>query len=335
MRKHLTQKRLKLMAEHTRIATYFAPLTAGESGAFALTDDAAVLAPPPGYAFVFTTDSVIEGIHVLPGATPQQFAQKLVRRNLSDLAAMGATPWRYLVNVHTPRALGDRWFADFAAALAREQTEFGMVLVGGDTTSGGDVIHTTLTCLGLMQGAPLRRSGAHAGDDVYASGTIGDAALGLQLLQRNISAAISEDAAAYLIARYHLPQPRLALGTALQHVAHSCMDISDGLLADAAQIAAASGVELRIMRDAVPLSGAAQPLLQQHPSLWASIVSGGDDYELLFTAPASARETIAALAQSLDLPLTRIGTVTEGEGVALLDTQGAPIAVDAGGWEHG
>ena len=155
------------MGERTRIAQYFAPLAATEPGSFSLTDDAAVLTLPPGKQLVITTDSVIEGIHVLLAATPQQFAQKLMRRNLSDLAAMGAMPWRYSLNLHTPATLDDAWFAAFTAALAEEQQHFGCVLAGGDSTTGGVLIHATMTCFGLLDAAPLRRHAARVAEDVY------------------------------------------------------------------------------------------------------------------------------------------------------------------------
>jgi thiamine-monophosphate kinase len=303
------------MAERSRIATYFAPLTRGEPGSLNLTDDAALLTPPFGTTLVVTTDSVIEGIHVLPGATPQQFAQKLVRRNLSDLAAMGATPWRYFLNLHTTSAVDDAWVAAFAAALEAEQTHFSMVLAGGDSTSGGEHIHTTLTCLGLLEVAALTRNGAQIGDDVYVGGTLGDAALGLAMLQGKLP---PHDAA---IAAYHRPEPQLALGQKLRGIATACMDISDGLLADAQAIAAASNVQIALDSEALPLSEAARGVPDD--ARWNAVLSGGDDYVLLFTAPSSARAMLTELA-------TRIGAVVPGEGV-LLD--GATV-VEPGGYEH-
>ena len=320
------------MSERKRITHYFSPLSAAEPGSFWLTDDAAVLAPPAGYSLVFTTDSVIESTHVLPGATPQQFAQKLVRRNLSDLAAMGATPWRYLLNLHTPRALADSWFAEFSCALAAEQHEFDMTLIGGDSTSGGDRVHATITCIGLLDGPVLRRRGGCIGDDIYVSGTIGDAALGLQLLQQKIAASAAHYD--HLTGRYHLPKPRLALGLALGSIATSCIDISDGLLADAAQIATASAVGLRIERDAIPLSDAAASLIASDSALWEIVCAGGDDYELLFTASPSQRADIAEVSQRLALTVTRIGMVVEGNEVALVDAQYNPILFRTIGWEH-
>ena len=307
------------MGERTRIARYFAPLAAAEAGSFSLTDDAAVLTLPAGQQLVVTTDSVIESIHVLPGASAQQFAQKLMRRNLSDLAAMGATPWHYTLNIHTPVHLPPSWFAEFAATLASEQKAFGLTLIGGDSTSGGNSIHCTLTCFGLLDGAALRRNGATIGDDVYVSGTVGDAAYALHLLQQKQPVDDS------LAARYHCPEPRLALSQMLHGIATSTIDISDGLLADIAQLCTASGCGASITRDLIPKRAGTD---------WDFALSGGDDYELCFTAPVTQRNTIQEIAKKLNLPLTRIGSMTQGSGVTLYDTNGAEIPITQTGFEH-
>jgi thiamine-monophosphate kinase len=316
------------MRERERIARFFAPLTDGEPGSYHLTDDAALLEPPAGKKLVITTDSVIEGIHVLPGATPEQYAVKLMRRNLSDLAAMGATPWRYTLNLHTPPNLPDTWFAEFAATLAEEQQQFGLVLIGGDSTSGPAPIHTTLTCFGVIDGHPLRRRGAHAGDDIYVSGTIGDAALGLLLLQQK-STAMSP-----LIERYHQPQPRLSLGQALRAHASAAIDISDGLLTDLAHLIDASHVGAAIYRERIPLSPAAQQMLQHNSTAWDAILNGGDDYELCFTAPPTARTFLHTFAGTLSLPLTRIGSVSPAAGLTLYDHERTALPLSPNGWEH-
>ncbi len=316
------------MGERDRIARYFAPLAATESGSFGLTDDAAILTPPAGKQLVITTDSVIETIHVLAAATPQQFAQKLMRRNLSDLAAMGAVPWRYTLNLHTPRDLAEAWYADFAASLAAEQQHFGLVLIGGDSTSGGDRIHATMTCFGVLDGTPLRRNGARIGDDVYVSGALGGAAYALSLLQQN------EQVPEALAARYHCPKPRLALGQRLRGIATSAMDISDGLLADAAQIAAASGIGITLQQSTIPLDAHLVKAVQQEATNWRFALSGGDDYELLFTAPAAAREVIAKLAVELQLPLTRIGNVAQHKSVMVQDEAGNLLDISQTGWEY-
>ena len=316
------------MAERARIARYFAPLTASEPGSFNLTDDAAVLTPPAGQQLVITTDSVIETIHVLAGASPQQFAQKLMRRNLSDLAAMGATPWCYTLNLHTPVGLNDDWFAAFAAALATEQQTFGITLVGGDSTSGGDVIHTTMTCYGLLQGTALRRNGAKMDDDLYISGTIGGAALALAMLQQK------QPIDAVLAAKYHCPEPRLTLGLKLIGIATSALDISDGLLADIQQLCTTSHVGARLERAAIPLLPELTVLVATDETAWRFALSGGDDYELCFTAPSSARAQLQTFATELNVPLTRIGEIIAGDKVIVLDEQGNELLITATGYEH-
>lgn len=313
------------MAEQSRIARWFAALAQQEPGAFSLTDDAAVLAPPAAMQLVVTTDSVISGLHVLPDASAAQIASKLMRRNLSDLAAMGATPWRYFLNLHTPTALPDAWFGELTATLRAEQERFGLVLAGGDSSSGGTQVHATLTCLGLVPQAGLQRGLARVGDDVFVSGTLGDAALGLQLLLGKLSS--DSAATAELTRRYHTPEPRLALGQQLHELAHAAIDISDGLLMDAARIASASGVALSLQRAELPLSDSARVVLDAQPDAWAQVLAGGDDYELLFTAPRAQRERIEQLRAGV--AITRIGEVVVGEGV-LLD--GA--AVEPAGYEH-
>lgn len=308
------------MRERDLIAQFFAPLSATEPGSFNLTDDAAQLTPPPGCALVITTDSVIEGVHAPLGATPQQLAQKLVRRNLSDLAAMGATPWRYFLNLHLP-VLDETWLAAFSETLRREQEQFGMVLAGGDTSRGGAHTHLTMTCIGLNDGPALTRSGAMVGDDLYVSGTLVDAALGLAMLQQKIPTD------AFCVARYERPEPRLELGSMLRGIATACMDISDGLLLDLSRICAASKVGAQLQRDALPLSPAAQRL-KTTAGFWDFVLSGGDDYELLFTAPVSARGALASY------PVTRIGQIVAGKTVRVLDETGADITPTHQGWEY-
>jgi len=316
------------MAERERIANYFAALSAAEPGSFLLTDDAALLTSPPGQSIVITTDSVIAGIHLPVDAKPHHFAQKLVRRNLSDLAAMGAVPWRYLLNLHTPPGLGDDWIAQFAAALAEEQRLFGMVLVGGDTTSSEAPIHFTLTCLGLANDTTLRRNGAYVDDDVYVSGTLGDAAYALYQLQHNM--AIEEA----LFQRYVAPTPRLELGQMLVGIATSAIDISDGLLADLSQLLQASKVGANLVRDILPLHPYVANIIAKDANAWRFPLSGGDDYELLFTASPEQRTRIEAIAQAVQLPLTRIGIITSALGITLRDAKGEIIPLPELGWEY-
>lgn len=316
------------MTEHTRIKKFFAPLTMGEIGALGLTDDAAILTPPPGAQLVITTDSVIEGVHILSGATPQQFVTKLMRRNLSDLAAMGATPWRYTINIHTPRRMSEDWFALFCNELQREQEQFGLTLIGGDSTSGDGPIHLTMTCFGLLTGPALLRSGAIVGDAIYVSGTLGDAAAALHMLQHHLPCPNE------LAARYYAPTPRLELAAMLRGVATAAIDISDGLLADLQQLCTASRVGARVEQSALPVSDTLRSIALDSGTLTRFAQSGGDDYELLFTAPLEHRARVEAIATALQLPLTHIGEITAGAELRLLDTQGKPFPITAMGFEH-
>jgi thiamine-monophosphate kinase len=312
--------RLLRMAEHTRIARMFAPLCAPEAGAFLLQNDAALLTPPKGKKLVVTTDSVIEGVHVPVGTSPTHIAQKLLRRNLSDLAAMGAQPWRYSLNLHTPRGTAETWFSAFARSLSREQKNFAMVLIGGDTTSAAEsMVHVSATLLGLAHRAHPR-SRARAGDGLYVSGTIGDAAA--YFWQRMHSKPITPA----LAARFYVPSPRLALGQALQGIASSVIDISDGLVADTAQLCRASNVGAQIDFTTIPRSHAY--IASRCPAL--ETTNFGDDYELLFTVPKAKQARLAALSKRLGLRLTRIGEMTATMRVEIMDAQGKSLTLPQG-----
>jgi len=323
------------MDEHSLIRKYFVPLTESFSGGLNLTDDAAVLDIPAGQSLVVTKDAISEGVHYLHGTDPALIAKKLLRTNLSDLAAMGATPYCYFLALALPSPISENFIARFAAGLAEDQALFGIALAGGDTiaTSGAPVF--SLTAHGLVpQGMALRRSDAKAGDVIYVTDTLGDAALGLRLCKRAKSTALEGDPALmlripqddreYLANRYHLPQPRLREGISLRGLATSCIDISDGLLADMGHVCDASGVGAEIIREQLPLSEAAQKMLAASPEYWPSIYSGGDDYELLFTLPGGIVPPIGA---------TRIGVIAVGSGVRLL-LGGKEQAVAKSGYSH-
>ncbi len=318
--------------EFGRIATYFAPLAAGYPGAFGLRDDAAVLAPSDGAELVVTTDTIVAGVHYLGDEPPGLIAAKLLRVSLSDLAAMGAAPRAYTLNIALPSAVDDTWVAAFAAGLAADQDRYGIVLIGGDsvTTPGP----TTLTVTGFGEvpvGGALRRDGAKPGDVIFVSGTIGDAALGLLAARGRLAVP----GAAALMDRYRLPLPRLDLGQNLRGLVHAATDISDGLVADLGHIAAVSRVAARIDVEAVPLSVAARAALATDARLIETILTGGDDYELVFTVPRSSAKRLAALADEIDLPLTAIGDIQEGAGVMVFDAAGAALPLSRAGYAHG
>jgi len=330
-------------SEFDLIARHFAPLARGEAGAFGLMDDAAVLAVPEGRALVVTTDTMVAGVHFLDGMPAEAVGARLLRVNLSDLASMGAVPAAYTVSLSFPRILAteerDRWAAGFARGLAADQDLFGLTLVGGDTVSAPGPVSLTLTALGWIEpGRALRRSGARAGDRVYVSGTIGDAVLGLEA-ERGGLGRLAPEHRAELVERFRRPTPRLQTGRRLVGVAHAAVDVSDGLIADLGHICSASGLTAGVVVPEVPLSDAARAALAADPALLGTVLTGGDDYELVFTTPPAAGDAVAAVAAETGVPLTAIGTVTEpaqGERgrVRVIGADGRDLDLAAEGYRH-
>ncbi len=310
------------MAERDFIAQRLATL-ATSAAARGLADDAAVWTPPLGRDLVFTHDVLACGVHYVPGDPPSDIAWKLLAVNLSDLAAMGAAPCGVLLGLGLSAAEDDDWRAAFTAGLGRALVHFGVALWGGDTVTGLAAAVLGLTAVGSVEPeTALSRSGAKVGDDLWVSGSIGDAGLGLAIALGHAP----QDAA--LLKRFRRPEPRLVLGRALIGTASAAMDVSDGLLIDADRLAQASGVALAIDLGAVPVSDAAAarcPTLAERIAL----TTAGDDYELLFTAPPGV--DVAALSGRT--PVTRIGAVTAGRGVRLAN-QGVDVTPVRLGWEH-
>lgn len=320
--------------EFERIATFFAPLAAGFPGALGLLDDAAVLRPAEGCQFVVTTDTIVAGVHYVGDEPADLVAQKLLRVNLSDVAAMGARPVAYTLNIALPPEIEDDWLERFTAGLAADQRRFGIALAGGDSVSTPGPITLTVTAIGeVPAGAELRRSGARPGDVIYVTGTIGDGALGLKAVRGGLAGLGKADKAA-LTERYRLPQPRVACGPRLVGLAHAAIDVSDGLIADLGHIADTSGVAAVVEAAAVPLSRAAAAALALDPALRDAVLGGGDDYELLFTAPPEAADRLAALAGEIGLPITAIGRIEGGKGVRVVDAAGGEISLRVAGFTH-
>lgn len=319
------------MKEHTLIARYFTPL-APHKAAGGLLHDAAQLAVPPGHELVLTKDAISEGIHFIGDEPPARIAQKLLRTNLSDLAATGAAPLGYLLALMLPPAYGEAWIEAFTEGLRQDQQHYGLSLLGGDTTRTNGSLCLSLTALGLVKtGSKLNRAGARPGDGVYVSGTLGDGALGLRLLKENLDA--SADARAFLLQRYQLPEPRLALGQALHGIASACMDISDGLAQDMGQLCKASDVGAIVHARHLPVSPAARTLAPL-PGFRETILTGGDDYELLFTVPPDRIAVLESAAKQSGTALTRIGEIAGGAEVIILDEAGAPVALPRLGFDH-
>lgn len=320
------------LGEFGRIARFFAPL-AGPGG-LGLKDDAALVDCGPGQRLVVTVDALVEGVHYLAEDPPELVAKKLLRVNLSDLAAKGARPLHYLLVTALPARLDDVWVERFAQGLAEDQRGFAIDLLGGDSVMTPGPAMLSLTAIGeVAAGREIRRSGARPGDGIWVSGTIGDAYLGLKVLRGDYPALPPADGAA-LIARFRLPEPRVALGPRLLGIAHAMCDVSDGLLADLGHICEASGVGATVRLGALPLSPAAASIVAAQPETAALLAGGGDDYELLFAAPPGMEEAVGRLSAELGVPLTAIGTIEPGAGVRLVDAGGNDIPVAHAGWRH-
>ena len=316
------------LGEFELIERLLRPLARAYPGALDLTDDAALVDVPAARQLVIAKDALVAGVHFLPGDPPELVAGKLLRVNLSDLAAMGADPLGYLTVLARPATIAEAWLERFAAGLAADQRRFGCHLLGGDTTATSGPLVLTLTILGTVPaGAALLRGGAKPGDAIWVSGTLGDAALGLRVLR---GLAVTEEEALALVDRYRTPRPRLELGSALRGLATAAIDVSDGLVADLGHICTTSAVGARIDAGRLPLSPTARGI----PGAREAALSGGDDYELLFTAPADAAPQIERLAAALDLPLTRIGAIEADSGIRVLDDLGQPVALGHPGWRH-
>lgn len=323
--------------EFAFIRRHFKQLAGAE--ALGLTDDAALFTPKSGHDMVVATDTMVEGVHFLPDDPPETLGRKLLRVNLSDIAAMGAQPFGWLLALACPRGPGhiardDAWYAAFAAGVAEDQARFGVTLLGGDTTSTRGPLVMSLTILGnVAPGAALRRNGARHGDGLWVTGTIGDGALGLLALRGEIP-----DPDGWLADRYRLPQPRLSL--MLSGVANAAMDVSDGLVQDAGHLARESGVGVVIDADSIPLSAAARASGAAAgrftgENLTTFCATGGDDYELLLAVPDSASERLLESCRLTGTPISRIGRFDSGvSGARLARADGSDIPLERHGWSH-
>lgn len=285
-------------------------------------DDAAVLEFPQGYELVATTDTLNEGVHFLPGTSARVLGHKSLAVNLSDLAAMGASPRWVLLNLSIP-APDPGWLVEFMEGLSALAAQHDVFLVGGDTCNGP--LSISLTALGLVRaGASLQRSGAQAGDLLVVSGNLGDAAYALNLLKSSV------DVPGEILNKLHQPLPRVGLGLTLVGKASSCIDISDGLLADLGHITQASGCGAVIELDALPASGSLMELNTRER--WSLQLGGGDDYELCFTLPAD--EGLAELEREADVKLTVIGKMVNSSGIQCVEPDGQVFEPAVHGFEH-
>jgi thiamine-monophosphate kinase len=321
--------------EDELIARWLAPI-AGEGG-FGLRDDAALLAPPPGHELVLTVDALVAGVHFFADDPPEAIAAKALGVNLSDLAAKGADPLGSLLTLALPPDWRPDWLERFASGYAKASGSSRCPLLGGDTVKTPGPLTLSVTAFGAVPtGQMVHRMDARPGDVIYVSGTIGDAALGLAL-RLDPAAAWAATLVAplrdHLLDRYLHPQPRLALGPVLRGRAHGGMDVSDGLVGDLAKMMAASGTAGTLHLERVPLSDAARAALQADPALIERIATGGDDYEILCTIPPHVAAAFEAAATVAGVPVTAIGEVAAGSGLAVLK-DGSAVSFARGSFSH-
>ncbi|WP_051123006.1 thiamine-phosphate kinase [Bradyrhizobium huanghuaihaiense] len=332
----VTRDRTQPSAEDSLIARYFKPL-ATDPGAFGLVDDAAILSSS-GDDIVVTTDAVVEGVHYLATDPPATIARKALRVNLSDLAAKGAAPAGFVLTLAL-RSKEDSWLRPFADALGEDAKTFGCLLLGGDTVSTPGPQMISITAFGRVpKGRMVGRTGASAGDRILVTGTIGDAALGLDALTGGAvaRALVSDPAARDLLAsRYRVPQPRNALAQAVRDHASAAMDVSDGLAGDLTKLCAASGVSATVDVASVPLSAAAAGLIARNVVGVETLLAGGDDYEVLCTVPPAQSDALIAAGRAAGLPVTAIGTIVAGhDRPRFLDGQGRELTLKRLSYSH-
>jgi len=323
-------------AEDSLIARYFKPL-ATDPGAFGLVDDAAILSAS-GDDIVVTTDAVVEGVHYLATDPPDTIARKALRVNLSDLAAKGASPAGFVLTLAL-RSKEDSWLRPFADALGEDAKSFGCPLLGGDTVSTPGPQMISITAFGRVpKGRMVGRTGARPGDRILVTGSIGDAALGLDVLTGGtVAAALTSDPDARdaLVSRYRIPQPRNVLAQAVRDHASAAMDVSDGLAGDLAKLCAASGVSATVDVTRVPLSRAAADLLARKAICVETLLAGGDDYEVLCTVTPDQSDALIAAGQAAGVAVTVIGTIVAGDQrPRFLDGQGQELALKRLSYSH-
>ena len=302
--------------------------------ALGIGDDAALLKPPAGQQLASCTDTLVAGVHFPQGTSAQDLGWKSLAVNLSDLAAMGATPAWAMLALTLPQA-DSRFVAAFADGFAQLARTHAVSLVGGDTTQGP--LSITVSAFGFVpESRALLRCGARVGDAVFVTGALGDAAAALRLIQDaglGTRDATNEQARSELLLRLNRPEPRVTAGLALRDVASACIDVSDGLLADLAHICEASGVGAIVEADALPMSSAMLALFDAEQRRVFAL-AGGDDYELCFTASVDRADRIAADFARLGFGAARIGRIVAEPGVRVRDANGSTVEPPRRGWQH-
>jgi len=317
------------MSEFDLIKRYFTRPT--PSASLGVGDDAALLQVAEGMQLAVSTDMLVSGTHFYADADPYLLGHKTLAVNLSDLAAMGAAPRWATLSLALPEE-NEHWLQRFSSGFFDLADEHGVELVGGDTTRGP--LNLCVTIMGeVPQGKALRRDGAQPGDDIWVSGTLGGAALGLAHLRGKIK--LPEGARVTCLDALHQPQPRVALGLALRGVANSAIDVSDGLHADLGHILECSNAAAELRYDRLPMSSFFASVDDEMIELAQQcVLAGGDDYELCFTAPVAQRDEIEQIATRLRLQLTRIGKIVSGRGCKVRAADGSVMKIEKGGYDH-
>ncbi|WP_339045732.1 thiamine-phosphate kinase [Candidatus Mesenet endosymbiont of Agriotes lineatus] len=310
------------MREFEYIKRYLKPLDVNNS----IGDDATIIA---NSQYIIAKDILVEDVHFLSNCLPYNLAKKSLRINFSDIAAVGGTPYGYMLGLVLPNNINDLWWEGFAAGLKEDNKYFQVKLLGGDTTAHNGKVIISVTALGIKGDRFICRSGAKLGDLVYVSGTIGDAALGLLAYQ-----GVIRDSIGHLKGRYDIPEPRVTLGQAISDFASSCIDISDGLIQDAQHICELSNVGMELHLAKIPLSFAAREVVGEKPDYIDLVLIGGDDYELLFTASNKHSKKIEEISQKCRVSVTKIGHVTDGKEVIVMDKDNLPITLKSKGFVH-
>ena len=323
------------MDEFEIIRNYFRPLAQGYSGSLSLIDDAALVDVNPGHQLVITNDVLTAGVHFFEDDPAEFVARKCLRVNLSDIAAMGANPMIYFIALSLPKNIDHKGLKLFAHGLQHDQDTYKINLSGGDTVSTPGPLTVSVTMLGQIQvDKALQRSNAKLGDDIWVSGTIGDAGLALKIIKGEICVD-DFGTRKFLIERFHLPEPRVTLGIGLIGIANSAVDVSDGLVADLENICNASGLGAVVQGSKIPLSDKLSLIAANSEVLSLSdILSGGDDYELIFTAPPKHAGDIKYLSEKIGLGISRIGTIVKGDCVRIIGTEGQELELENRGFRH-
>jgi thiamine-monophosphate kinase len=332
-----TRRKQPQSGEDRLIARYFRSI-AKHPGALGLTDDAAVLAPPPGHEWVLTADALVGGVHFFAGDPPDAIARKALRVNLSDLAAKGAKPAGFLLTLALPKEQGDAWLKAFTHGLGADARRYDFPLLGGDTVRTPGPVTISVTAFGsLPKGTMVCRSGARRGDRVVVTGTIGDAALGLKLRQDRRAAKrwrLDAPMRRHLAQRYLVPEPRNSLAQALRRYASAGMDVSDGLAGDFGKLVRVSDVGADIDVASVPLSKAARAALTADPAALETILTGGDDFEVVATVPQAKLASFKAAARRAGVPVTEIGRVAAEKGLRLRAADGRLLRFARNSFSH-